>query len=217
MSAVLKWSRRVKSIDVNDRLANEARAGLTAARISTRSRERTRIPSQKEINAIVAHLDSNPRQTIPVADITRFAAVSAMRLSEITGLQIEDISWNQKSVVIRQRKDPQKKAERDEVVPLVNGAYELLRAAVGPRKAGRVWPYNSRSVGTAFRRAAQALKISDLHFHDLRHLAITELFRRGLPIQLVAIVSGHKDWKHLKRYTRLDAGDVHAALDAAKG
>ncbi|MGA9412261.1 MAG: tyrosine-type recombinase/integrase [Roseobacter sp.] len=58
----------------------------------------------------------------------------------------------------------------------------------------------------------RACGIEDLHFHDLRHLAITELFRAGLPVQLVAVVSGHKDWKHLKRYTQLCAADVHAAL-----
>jgi integrase len=140
MSAVLKWARRVKSVDVNDRLANEARAGLTAARINTRSRERTRMPLQVELDAILAHLEGNPRQTIPVAEIIRFAACSAMRLSEITGLLIEDVSWNQKAVLVRQRKDPQKKSERDEVVPLVNGAYELLKAAISDRTSGRVWP-----------------------------------------------------------------------------
>jgi integrase len=216
LSAVLKWARRVRSIDVNDRLANEARSGLTAARISTRSRERTRVPLRKELDAILGHLERNPRQVLPVAAITRFAAVSAMRLSEITGIRIEDISWNEKAVLVRERKDPQRKAERDEMVPLVNGAYEMLREAVGDRRSGRVWPFNSRSVGTAFRRAARAVKVKDLHFHDLRHLAITELFRRGLPIQLVAVVSGHRDWKHLKRYTRLDASDVHAALDKVR-
>lgn len=213
MSAVLKWARRVKSVDINDRLANEARAGLSAARINTRSRERTRIPLETELEAILGHLERNSRQLIPVAEITRFAACSAMRLSEVTGLLIEDVLLEQKSVLVRQRKDPQKQSERDEVVPLVNGAYELLKTAIGDRNSGRVWPYNPRSVGAAFRRAAKKMKIQDLHFHDLRHLAITNLFRRGLPIQLVAIVSGHRDWKQLKRYTQLTADDVHAALD----
>lgn len=91
LSGVLKWARRVQRLDVNDKLAAEARSGLTAARISTRSKERTRLPAQAELAQIIAHLDRNPRMKLPVSTITRFAAISAMQLSEITGLRIEDM------------------------------------------------------------------------------------------------------------------------------
>ncbi|HCL3539006.1 TPA: tyrosine-type recombinase/integrase, partial [Pseudomonas aeruginosa] len=55
--------------------------------------------------------------------------------------------------------------------------------------------------------------IEDLHFHDLRHSAIGILFELGLQIHQVAVISGHSDWKMLKRYTHIDAEDVHAALE----
>ena len=48
-----------------------------------------------------------------------------------------------------------------------------------------------------------SLAIEDLHFHDLRHEATSRLFEAGLPIEKVALVTGHKDWKMLKRYTHL--------------
>src|SRR3546814_15283962 len=67
----------------------------------------------------------------------------------------------------------------------------------------RIFPYNPRSVGTAFRRACRALKIENLHFHDLRHEATSRLFEAGLRIEQVALVTGHRDWKMLKRYTHL--------------
>ena len=51
--------------------------------------------------------------------------------------------------------------------------------------------------------------IFDLHFHDLRHHAISLLFERGYQIQEVALVSGHRDWKQLKRYTQIRAKDLH--------
>ena len=47
--------------------------------------------------------------------------------------------------------------------------------------------------------------ITDLHFHDLRHEAISRLFEKGLQIHEVARISGHRDWKQLKRYTQLTA------------
>jgi integrase len=58
-------------------------------------------------------------------------------------------------------------------------------------------------VGTAFRRACKKLKIENLHFHDLRHEATSRLFKAGLAIEQVALVTGHRDWKMLKRYANL--------------
>ncbi|NDR55298.1 tyrosine-type recombinase/integrase [Aliiruegeria sabulilitoris] len=212
-SSVLRWARRVRQIDVNEDLAAAARRGLTAARIETRSQERTRVPTEDELRRIIEHIESNPRQKIPAATIIRFAAASAMRLGEICRIRIEDISWNEKSVIVRERKDPKRKARNDQTVPLVGDAYRIAREVAGDRREGRLFPYKADSVGAVFTRACRELGIDDLHMHDLRHLAITELFRAGLPIQLVAVVSGHRDWKHLKRYTQLNAGDVHAALE----
>lgn len=68
---------------------------------------------------------------------------------------------------------------------------------------GRIFPYNPRSSGTAFRRTCVELGIEDLHFLDLRHEGTSRLFEAGLQIEQVALVTGHKDWKMLKRYTHL--------------
>jgi integrase len=77
-------------------------------------------------------------------------------------------------------------------------------------RIGRVFPYNGRSTGTAFRRACKELKIEDLHFHDLRHEGTSRLFEAGFGIEQVSVVTGHKDWKMLKRYTHLTAEHLHA-------
>lgn len=216
LSSVLKWARHDRKLDINPALATEARAALSAAKIDVASKSRTRIPTQAELDQIIAYFEAAPRQVIPIGTIIRFAAASAMRLGEITRIRIEDISWNEKSVLIKERKDPKRKARNDQIVPLVGEAYQIAREAAAGRSEGRLFPYNSKSIGDAFGRVTRKLGIKDLHFHDLRHLAITELFRAGLPIQLVAVVSGHRDWKHLKRYTQLNAQDVHAALEGLK-
>nr|WP_254447907.1 site-specific integrase [Ruegeria arenilitoris] len=213
LSSVLKWARHVKNLDINIDLAKNARQSLSAERIDTRSVERDRIPTEAEIKALCDYFENNPRQKIPMAEIIRFAASSAMRLGEICRIRIEDISWNERSVIIRQRKDPRRKLRNDQEVPLVGVAYDIARRQAEGRTEGRLFPYSAASASTAFTRAVNKLGIEDLHFHDLRHLGITELFRAGLSTPLVAVVSGHKDWKHLKRYTNLNAQDVHAALE----
>ena len=45
--------------------------------------------------------------------------------------------------------------------------------------------------------------IVDLHFHDLRHEAISKFFEKGLSIPEVSLISGHKDVRQLMRYTHL--------------
>ncbi|MEY8140968.1 tyrosine-type recombinase/integrase [Falsihalocynthiibacter sp. CO-5D18] len=216
LSSVLKWARHFKRIDVNPDLAKDARTSLTTARVDTRSNERTRVPTQDEIARLMAYFEGKDRQIIPVGTLIQFGAASAMRMGEITRIRIEDIQWNEKTVLIRERKDPRRKARNDQIVPLVGDAHGIARQAAGERPEGRLFPYDGRSASAAFSRATRALGIVDLHFHDLRHLAITELFRAGLPMELVAVVSGHRDWKHLKRYTQLNANDVHRALSHLK-
>ena len=40
-------------------------------------------------------------------------------------------------------------------------------------------------------------------FQDRRHDGISRLFELGFAIQEVALISEHKDWKMLRRYTHL--------------
>ena len=55
--------------------------------------------------------------------------------------------------------------------------------------------------------------LEDLHFHDLRHEAISRLFEKGLSIPEVALISGHRDFRMLFRYTHLRAEDIAHRLN----
>lgn len=50
--------------------------------------------------------------------------------------------------------------------------------------------------------------IEDLHFHDLRHEAISRFFAMGLTVPEVASISGHRDMKMLMRYAHAN----HSAI-----
>ena len=52
---------------------------------------------------------------------------------------------------------------------------------------------------------------SQLQIHDLRHEAI----ERGLSLPEVALISGHRDYRMLLRYTHLRPENLVAKLDAS--
>ena len=70
------------------------------------------------------------------------------------------------------------------------------------------FPYTSNALKLAWNRLKKKADIKDLHFHDLRHEAISRLFEKGLSIPEVALISGHKDVRMLFRYTHLKAEDI---------
>ena len=64
----------------------------------------------------------------------------------------------------------------------------------------------------AWDRLRRRAGIVDLHFHDLRHEAISRLFEMGLSVPEVALVSGHRTPAQLFRYTQMRALDVQRKL-----
>lgn len=214
LSAVLKWARHARQLDINDRLALDARASLTHRGLNTRSQERSREPSDEELTRLYKHWDSNPRQKAPMSLLCRFALATGMRQSEICELQIEDIDRLNKTAIIRDRKDPKNKQGNDQTVPLLVDAWTILEPLIEKRESGFAFPYRADSVSAAFTRGCQNLNppIIDLHFHDLRHHATASFFRMGLSIPQVALLTGHKTWSMLRRYTNIKPSDVHDAL-----
>ena len=212
ISAVLKWGRHARRLDLPVELAMDARRDLPYRGLKTRSRERDREPTDAELARLYALWDENSRQRIDMTTTCRFALATAMRQDEICRIQIEDVDQIARTVVIRDRKDPREKQGNDQTVPLLPAAWVIAQVAIRGRSAGPVFPFNSKSVSTAFTRSCATLGIQDLHFHDLRHRATADLFRQGVDIPRVALMTGHKTWAQLKRYTNIKPEDVHQAV-----
>lgn len=186
-----------------------ARALLGDEDLVGRPEERDRRPTDDELAALRDYWmrpTSQPR-VAPMWDIVCFAIASGMRLSEITGLRWADISAKDRTIVIRDRKHPSQKRGNHQTVPLLGEAWEIVQNQ--PKTADRIFPCNPRSISTNFTRAVMRCRIEDLHFHDLRHHAISLLFESGYGIPEVALISGHRDWKMLQRYVNLRAKDLH--------
>lgn len=215
LSAVLKWGRHARHLDINDRLALEARDSLKHRGLNTRSRQREREPSTAELSRLYTHWRANPRQRIDMVTLCRFALASGMRQDEICRLQVNDVDSAARTVVIRDRKDPRNKDGNDQIVPLLPDAWAIVEPLIEGREAGSVFAARAASVSAAFTRACQTLDppIVDLHFHDLRHAATAQFFRMGLDIPRVALLTGHKTWAMLRRYTDIKPADVHIAVE----
>ena len=66
---------------------------------------------------------------------------------------------------------------------------------------------------SAWQRLIKRTGIVDLRFHDLRHEAISRFFEMGLSVPEVALISGHRDYRMLQRYTHLKAEQVALKLN----
>jgi integrase len=206
LGSVLRWGRRVRRLDIDETLHLEPRKTLAAARIQTYGQERDRYATDAELETIRAAIRDQERLQIPLEAIMGFALATAMRLGEICRIEHEDISPDGRTILIRDRKDPKRKVGNHQTVPLSSRAREII--ATQPTTAGRVFPVATTSVSIAWRRSVDLAGVDNLTFHDLRHRAISDLFARGLAIQQVALVSGHKEWKQLRRYTQVQAADL---------
>lgn len=189
---------------------------LRASGVIGKSRQRDRRPTEDELIRMLEWLAARQRHQnghIPHYDIVRFAIATCMRLSEIGRIQWGDLDEDKRLVLVRERKDPSNKYTNDQWLPLLGEAWDIVQAQ--PRMDERIFPYKMDSVSAAWERGCKALGINNLRFHDLRHHGVSLLFEQGLAIQEVALVSGHKTWTNLKRYTNLRPESLHDKLPRA--
>jgi len=132
-------------------------------------------------------------------DIIDFAIATCMRRGEIVRMTWADVDADARMLTIRERKDPRRKS--DERIPLLGDALAIIQRQAQADE--RVWPITPEWVSDNFLLACRVARVDDLVFHDLRHEGISRLFEAGFRIEQVALVSGHKSWAMLKRYTQL--------------
>lgn len=214
IKTIITHAAAVHGLAVSPEAVDLARTALKHLGLIGKGRSRDRRPTAEELTRILDYFEANPRQTIPLARICRFAVATAMRQEEICRIRWSDLDETTRTVLIRDRKDPRDKDGNDQRIPLLAAtgfdAWALIaEEKLVAKSRDRIFPYNARSVGTAFRRACRELKIENLHFHDLRHEGASRLFEAGYSIEQVALVTGHRDWKMLKRYTNLRPEHLH--------
>ena len=147
-----------------------------------------------------------------IIPIILFALETAMRRGEILALRWDDVDLKRLCVTIREAKNGYSRT-----IPLTPAACELTCALVqGNRREGsdteKVFPTTANAVRLLWQRITKAAGIQDLHFHDLRHEAISRFFELGLTVPEVASISGHRDARMLLRYAHAQTKVVQEKL-----
>ena len=167
--------------------------------------KRERRPTEDELHHIIKTLEEKHGQIY--ADAVRFAVATAMRRGEIVNLLWSDIDYEKRLILIRNRKDPRRKQGNDQLVPLLEPAWDIVQAL--EKNNERLFPVHEQTLSKYFKWACDESNIIDLHFHDLRHEGTSRLFEDGYSIEQVALVTGHKSWNMLKRYVQLKPESLH--------
>lgn len=213
---VVQHAAAVHGIPVKVEPIDLGRIALKRLGLVGHSRQRDRRPTEDEIARLIAHFEGNPRQIIPMGRIIRFAIATAMRQEEICRVTWSDLNERTRMLTIRDRKDPRAKKGNDQRIPLLSvSGYDALalieeQRACRSNSSDRIFSANHKSVSNLFTRACKQLGIEELHFHDLRHEAASRLFEAGFSIEQVSLVTGHKDWTMLRRYTHLRPEALHS-------
>lgn len=167
---------------------------------------RDRLLTAREERLIFRYCTAHNNRTL--YSIIALALETAMRQGEILSLCWEHINLKTRIAHLPETKNGTK---RD--VPLSIKARDAL-IRLGVKSKGRVFEYTSNGLKSTWRFMIQRLEIKNLHFHDLRHAAITRLVELGsLDILEVAAISGHKSLAMLKRYTHLRAQKLVRKLE----
>lgn len=203
LGTVLRYGAMTAKVPLPD-VVGQARPLLTHLGLIGGGGKRERRPTEDELLRLVEYLEREHGALY--ADVVRFAVLTAMRRGEITRLRWADVDEAKKLVLVRDRKHPRKKVGNNEWIPLLGDAWGLVQRQA---KGELIFPIHEQTLTKYFTWACRALSIPDLHFHDLRHEGTSRLFEQGYEVQQVALVTGHKDWKNLKRYTQLKPEDLH--------
>ena len=140
--------------------------------------------------------------------IILFALATAMRKGEILSLEWKHVNLQDRYALLVDTKNTESRT-----VPLSNAALEILQrmqeqyeATVKENEDGNdtVFDMTADAIVQAVRAACKKAGIKDLHFHDLRHEAVSRLFEQtDLDIMEIRAITGHKTMQMLARYTHL--------------
>lgn len=219
LTAVINTALPSWGIKVPKDFLEDAKPTLKHDKLTRRAMTRKRRPKGDELPKLLEAAekhDEDVRTRIMIKDVILFAIDTAMRQDEICQLNIKDIDWDARTIIVRDRKDPESKEGNDSEVPLLGQSFEIIKRQCEGRTEGKVFPYTARSVCRIFlklkKRAGihEGVPMKDLRFHDLRREGASRLLELGMTLKETQAVTGHKDINVLSDiYASLQPGKLH--------
>jgi integrase len=197
---------------------DSAIAALRRQRVISRAVPRTRRPTDAELDAIIAYHRTQKKAKVDLPTVISVLRVLPLRIGELLKITWDDLDPDRRTVKLRARKHPDVTVREvnDSIIPLpvIAGVDTFALIANQPRFYERPFPFTRTSISHAFWTASHGAGVKNLHVHDLRAFSISKLLEAGVPIAMVAHLSGHRNWKVLQStYTRLDPTEVAKTVE----
>ena len=202
--AMTLWGLQLDYNPVEKALKVTATLGLTGASVN-----RTRRPTSAELRNVLenAVYFGAQRRLHCLSLYVRLAVSTAMRLSEIYNLKKTDIDFDREEFLVRDRKHPTAKKGNDflvDMLPQMKRVMKSMPPTEGEYLISRHTVTSPDTISDRFNLLTSQLGILDLHFHDLRHEAISRFFEdTTLSAEEIMAISGHIDRSQIARYTQL--------------
>lgn len=183
------------------------------------------MPSPVEVEriaAVCAEVDQS------YSDHVVLSAFLAARTSEIAGLLVRDVDWENEVVAIERQCFPgagglsvkAPKGRRARFVPIIDPVAPVLRRLTaqrhrnapllrGPR--GGVITTAALREATGWDELVASLGLPGLRRHDLRHAGATWFANAGIPIHVVSDILGHASVETTRAYLHPDNSALRAA------
>lgn len=135
------------------------------------------------------------QQQLELLNVIIMAIETGMRRGELLRLTKEHFNPEVRTLYI-----PITKSGHPRTIPLTSKSAELISNL---KLHQSIYSKSTEGFHSAWQRLIKRTGIVDLRFHDLRHEAISRFFEMGLSVPEVALISGHRDYRMLQRYTHL--------------
>ncbi|MFU8861897.1 MAG: site-specific tyrosine recombinase/integron integrase [Cyclonatronaceae bacterium] len=173
--------------------------GLDVALRPKPERKLPNVLSQDEVRRLLTSFRNQKHKTIFYLIYS-----GGLRISEVTGLTLQDIDSSRSVIRIRNSK-----GAKDREIPLSAKALEQLRTYYREYKPREYLfegqsggPYSTRSIQALFRRALKETGIrKKATVHTLRHSYATHLLENGTDIRIIQELLGHRSSKTTELYT----------------
>lgn len=215
---VLESAQAARGLAVDLKEIETASLICRKLRLTGKSERRERRPTNEELARLDEYFyrrDRHRSSIIPMRTLMWYAIESTRREAEISRLEHADNNETARTGILRDAKHPRAKDGNHQPFKYPPKAWEIVQCQ--PVTGPFIFPYDPKGISTAFTRACEFLGIADLHFHDLRHEAISRLFEAGYDIHEVPMFSLHRSWKDLKRYTNLRPEGVREIVTLENG
>ena len=154
-------------------------------------------------------------------EICYFGYYTGARLGEIINLQWNDLDLVNRVITIRNKTGFRTKTGRIRRIPIADKLLEVIKDMnieepseyLFKRQNGGM--FSKEYATNAFIRYVKRAGLpKNLHFHCLRHTAITTMITKGIPIAAVQRIAGHANITTTLGYTHLMVDDLRNAMNS---